>query len=209
MAHLIDQLGTKVTLPQLDWEYNALEPYISGKINEIHHQKHHLTYVNGYNAAIEQLLSAKANDDIKKTIETQQNIKFHGGGHINHALFWKSLLPEKQGGGQPPSENSALGKQIKAQYGSIDKLIGITNAKLAGIQGSGWAFIVKNVEAGNIIEVVTTPNQDTVTSPFVPLVAIDAWEHAYYLQYQNVKADYFKAIWHVINWKEAEKRYGN
>ena len=101
-----------------------------------------------------------------------------------------------------------MGKQIAQQFGSVDKLIEITNAKLAGIQGSGWAFIVKNKENGGQIEVITTANQDTVTDPsLIPLVAIDAWEHAYYLQYKNVKADYFKALWNVVNWKEAERRF--
>ena len=113
-----------------------------------------------------------------------------------------------QGGGQPPSEDSKLGKQIVKQFGSLDKLIEITNGKLAGIQGSGWAFIVKNKANGDTIDVITAANQDTVTDPnLVPLIAIDAWEHAYYLQYQNVKADYFKNLWHVINWKEAERRF--
>ncbi len=101
----------------------------------------------------------------------------------------------------------ALGQQIEKQYGSLDKLIEVTNAKLAGVQGSGWAFIVKNLENGGQLDVVQTYNQDTVGNQFVPLVAIDAWEHAYYLQYQNKKVDYFKAIWNVINWKEAAKRY--
>jgi Fe-Mn family superoxide dismutase len=116
------------------------------------------------------------------------------------------LAPPSQGGGELPS--GALASKINEQYGSIDKLIGVTNAKLAGIQGSGWAWIVRNNENG-AIEVVQTANQDTVGANFTPLVAIDAWEHAYYLQYQNVKVDYFKAIWNVINWKEAERRFTN
>lgn len=121
----------------------------------------------------------------------------------NHCLFWKNLAPESQGGGEAPA--GALGRQIESQFGSLDKLQALTNAKLAGVQGSGWAFIVKNAENGGQIEVVQTYNQDTVSGPLTPLVAIDAWEHAYYLQYQNRKADYFKAIWNVINWKEAER----
>lgn len=197
----------KIELPQLDWAYDSLEPYISGKINEIHHKKHHQTYVNGYNSAIEQLIEAEAQGDVKKAVEIQQNIKFHGGGHTNHVLFWKSLAPNSQNGGKHPGSDTQLGKKIIEQYGSVDNLITITNAKLASIQGSGWAFIVKNKQNGGNLDVVTTYNQDSVTDPLVPLVAIDAWEHAYYLQYQNVKADYFKAIWNVINWEEASKRF--
>jgi Fe-Mn family superoxide dismutase len=195
---------TKVTLPDLDYDYGALEPYISGQINEIHHKKHHQTYVNGYNTAIEQHAEAEAKGDVLKTIELQQAIKFHGGGFRNHNLFWKNLAPPKQGGGELPT--GALAQAVEQEYGSFDKLISLTNSKLAGIQGSGWAWIVKNNENG-AIEIVQTANQDTVGAQYTPLVAIDAWEHAYYLQYQNVKVDYFKAIWKVINWAEAEKRY--
>lgn len=206
-ASTMGAVRTKVSLPDLDWDFGALEPHISGQINELHYTKHHQTYVNGYNTAIEQLAEAKAKGEVKKTIELQQNIRFHGGGYTNHCLFWKNLAPEKQGGGEPPASESEFAKKITEQFGSLDNLKSLTNAKLAGIQGSGWAFIVKNKENGGALDVVTTYNQDTVTGPLVPLVAIDAWEHAYYLQYQNVKADYFKAIWNVINWKEAEKRY--
>ncbi|CCH43980.1 Superoxide dismutase [Mn], mitochondrial [Wickerhamomyces ciferrii] len=195
---------TKATLPDLDYDYGALEPHISGQINELHHKKHHQTYVNGYNTAIEQAAEAAAKDDILKSIELTQHIKFHGGGIRNHNLFWKNLAPTSQGGGELPT--GALASKINDQYGSIDKLIGLTNTKLAGVQGSGWAFIAKNNENG-AIEVVQTYNQDTLTSKYTPLIAIDAWEHAYYLEYQNVKADYFKAIWNVINWKEAERRF--
>lgn len=203
----IGAIRTKVSLPDLDWDFNALEPYISGKINELHYTKHHQTYVNGYNQAIEQAAEAKAKGEVKKTIELQKNINFHGGGYTNHCLFWKNLAPKEQGGGEPPSKDSDLAKLITKQYGSLENLQSITNAKLAGIQGSGWAFLIKNKENGGSLDVITTMNQDTLTGPLVPLVAIDAWEHAYYLQYQNVKGDYFKAIWNVINWKEAEKRY--
>ncbi|KAH3678446.1 hypothetical protein WICMUC_001463 [Wickerhamomyces mucosus] len=195
---------TKVTLPDLDFDYGALEPYISGQINELHHKKHHQTYVNGYNTAIEQHEEATAKGDVLKTVELEQHIKFHGGGFRNHALFWKNLAPVSQGGGELPT--GELLNAINSQYGSVEKLIGLTNTKLAGIQGSGWAWIAKNNENG-AIEVVQTYNQDTVGARYTPLVAIDAWEHAYYLQYQNVKADYFKAIWNVINWKEAERRF--
>ncbi|ODV81301.1 manganese-superoxide dismutase [Suhomyces tanzawaensis NRRL Y-17324] len=200
---------TPIELPKLDWAYDALEPHISGEINRIHHSKHHQVYVNGFNAAITALSAAEAKGDVKGAVAIQQNIKFHGGGHTNHSLFWKTLAPVSQGGGVHPSEDSPLGKQIVKQYGSVAKLIELTNAKLAGIQGSGWAFIVKNKENGGTLDVVTTFNQDTVLEPYVPLIAIDAWEHAYYLQYQNVKADYFKAIWNVISWKEAEKRFAS
>lgn len=199
----------KIELPKLDWGYSDLEPHISGQINEIHYTKHHQTYVNGYNAAIEQLLKSEAEGKVTETIAVQQNIKFFAGGHANHVLFWKSLSPSKVNGGKLPKEDSDFYKQVVKNYGSFDNLISVTNAKLAGIQGSGWAFIVKNLENGGQLDVVTTYNQDTITGKLVPLIAIDAWEHAYYLQYQNVKVDYFKAIWNVINWNEAENRFND
>lgn len=116
------------------------------------------------------------------------------------------MAPQSQGGGEPPSADSALGKAITQYYGDLDKLIANVNGKLAGIQGSGWAWIVKNKDTG-ALDVITTPNQDIVAGSHIPIVGIDAWEHAYYIDYKNVKADYFKAIWNVINWKEAEKRF--
>lgn len=202
------QTRTKVTLPDLKWDFGDLEPYISGQINEIHYTKHHQTYVNGLNESIEKHAEAEAKGDVKALIELQQNIKFHGGGFTNHNLFWENLAPAKNGGGELPSDTSAMAKAVVEQYGSFENLIKLTNSKLAGIQGSGWAFVVKNTENG-AIEVVQRYNQDTVTGSLKPLLAIDAWEHAYYLQYKNVKVDYFKAIWNVMNWTEASKRFDN
>lgn len=196
----------KATLPKLDYDFGALEPFISGAINEVHYTKHHQTYVNSYNAAIEQVEQAKAVNDIAAQVALTTVIKFHGGGHINHSLFWKNLAPKSQGGGEPPSSSSALGKAIAADYGSLDNLIGKVNGTLAGVQGSGWAWIVKNKDTG-ALDVIAKANQDIVDGAYIPIVGIDAWEHAYYLQYKNVKVDYFKAIWNVINWQEAEKRF--
>ncbi|KAK9327042.1 Manganese/iron superoxide dismutase [Lipomyces starkeyi] len=193
----------KATLPDLDYDFGALEPYISGQIMELHYTKHHQTYVNGYNAAIEKFDSTS---DIKSQIELQSLINFHGGGHINHSLFWKNLAPKSAGGGELLGTKSPLSKAIEAKYGSYDKLMGTVNAQLAAIQGSGWTWLVKDSTSGDL-EIINKANQDPVTSPYIPLVGIDAWEHAYYLQYKNVKVDYFKAIWNVVNWKEAEKRF--
>ncbi|KAL8793549.1 MAG: hypothetical protein Q9195_003811 [Heterodermia aff. obscurata] len=196
---------SKATVPDLPYSYSALEPSISGQIMELHHSKHHTTYVNSYNNLSAQAASLAASSsptDIQAAIALQPLINFHGGGHINHSLFWENLAPAKSGGGGEPT--GALGQAVKGAYGGLEGLKKVMNAKLAGIQGSGWAWLVKDKETG---AVGVRTYADPVVGQFVPLLGIDAWEHAYYLQYQNRKAEYFSAIWDVINWKTAEKRF--
>uniref|UniRef100_A0A0D6R9T1 Superoxide dismutase n=1 Tax=Araucaria cunninghamii TaxID=56994 RepID=A0A0D6R9T1_ARACU len=195
---------TKVTLPDLKYDYGALEPAISGQIMELHHSKHHQTYVNSYNDASDKFAAAEATDDVAAKIALLPLLNFHGGGHVNHTLFWENLAPKNQGGGEPPT--GELAKAIDSSYGSLEEMKTKFNAALAGIQGSGWAWLVKDTQTGQI-GIKTYANQDAVVGQYKPLVGIDAWEHAYYLQYKNVKADYFKAIWDVINWKAAEERF--
>lgn len=194
----------KATLPDLPYDYGALEPSISGQIMELHYTKHHQTYVTNYNNAIEQLQEAQAKNNIAAQIALKGAINFNGGGHLNHSLFWENLAPKSAGGGEPPS--GALAKAIDETYGSLGNFQTKMNTALASIQGSGWAWLVKDTATGNI-GIKTYANQDPVVGQFVPLLGIDAWEHAYYLQYQNRKAEYFKAIWEVINWKAVEKRF--
>ncbi|KAF2400897.1 manganese and iron superoxide dismutase [Trichodelitschia bisporula] len=193
----------KATLPDLPYDFGALEPSISGQIMELHYTKHHQTYVTSYNNFNEQIQAAASKNDIAAQVALQPMINFHAGGHLNHTLFWENLAPKSQGGGEPPS--GTLAKKIDESFGSLDALKEKFNAALAGVQGSGWAWLVQDVQTGNI-GIKTYQNQDPVVGQFRPLLGIDAWEHAYYLQYQNRKAEYFKAIWDVINWKAAEKR---
>ncbi|CCH61336.1 hypothetical protein TBLA_0E02800 [Henningerozyma blattae CBS 6284] len=212
-----------VSLPDLAWDFSALEPYISGQINELHYTKHHQTYVSGFNTAnaqrqelLEELNRATGGGDpnaptpqhiAQKLVGLERNIRFHGGGFTNHCHFWNSLTPASLGGGSLDL-NSDLGRQVVAQFGSQEALQKRVNELLAWIQGSGWVFVTKDVSAGKPrIGLVTTQNQDTVAPGTTILLAIDAWEHAYYLQYQNRKAEYFSAIWHVINWSHAQKQW--
>ncbi|KAI0363540.1 superoxide dismutase mitochondrial [Pilatotrama ljubarskyi] len=188
------------TLPQLDYPYNALEPHISGQIMELHHKKHHQAYVNGLNAAEESYAKAPSPKD---QIKLQPALKFNGGGHINHSLFWKNLAPESQGGGQLAA--GPLKDAIVADFGSVDAFKKKMNTVTAAIQGSGWGWLGYNPDTKKL-EIVTTANQDPLLS-HVPIIGIDIWEHAFYLQYHNVKADYLTAIWNVINFKEAERRF--
>ncbi|KAJ8076392.1 hypothetical protein PM082_000815 [Marasmius tenuissimus] len=191
------------TLPPLDYPYDALEPYISQEIMTLHHTKHHQTYVNALNAAEEAY--AKASTP-KERIALQAALKFNGGGHINHSLFWKNLAPSSQKGGNGGTLNDgALKKAIDETFGGLENLKKEFNTTTAGIQGSGWGWLGVNPKTGRL-EITTTANQDPLLT-HVPVIGVDIWEHAFYLQYKNVKADYLNAIWNVINFAEAEKRF--
>ena len=187
------------TLPDLPYAYDALEPHISKEIMELHHSKHHQTYVNGLNAAEEAYVKS---DSTKEKIALQSALKFNGGGHINHSLFWKNLAPASAEGGK--LHDGALKSAIERDFGSVEAFKKNFNAKTAAIQGSGWGWLGYNSTTKKL-EIVTTANQDPLIS-HTPIIGVDIWEHAFYLQYKNVKPDYLNAIWNVINFKEAEKR---
>jgi Fe-Mn family superoxide dismutase len=190
-------------LPDLDYDYGALEPHISAAIMQLHHQKHHQTYVTNYNKAMEQLQGC--NDDPNAVVALQSAINFNGGGHINHSIFWKNLAPTSAGGGSPPQ--GSLAKAIDAQFGGLEKLTAKMSTVGAGVQGSGWVWLGYNKELKRL-QVETTQNQDPLSSKgLIPLLGIDVWEHAYYLQYKNVRPDYLKNIWKVVNWKDVANRY--
>ncbi|OAX38212.1 manganese and iron superoxide dismutase [Rhizopogon vinicolor AM-OR11-026] len=187
------------TLPDLPYAYNALEPYISEDIMKLHHTKHHQTYVNGLNAAEQSYAKAPS---VRDQIALQSALKFNGGGHINHTLFWKNLSPVNADGGK--LTDGPLKKAIERDFGSVETFKKSFNAATAAIQGSGWGWLGYN-SASKTLEIVTTANQDPLLS-HTPIIGVDIWEHAFYLQYKNVKPDYLNAIWNVINFKEAEQR---
>ncbi|KAI9846007.1 MAG: hypothetical protein M1837_004413 [Sclerophora amabilis] len=166
----------KATLPDLPYDYGALEPAVSGKIMELHHKNHHNTYVNSFNDASEKLSAATSKSDIASQIALQPLVNFHGGGHLNHSLFWENLAPTNAGGGEPPS--GVLKDAIDQTFGDLESLKTKFNTALAGIQGSGWAWLVKDNQTGQI-GIKTYANQDPVVGPYTPLLGIDAWEHAY------------------------------
>ncbi|THH09777.1 hypothetical protein EW145_g1780 [Phellinidium pouzarii] len=192
------------SLPPLPYDYAALEPYISEQIMKLHHTKHHQTYVNALNAAEEQYTKASSP---KERIALQSALKFNGGGHINHSLFWKNLAQSKEKGGRGGAFDAStlFGKAVIAEYGSLDNLVQKFNTATLGIQGSGWGWLGVNPTTKKL-EITTTSNQDPLLS-LLPVIGVDIWEHAFYLQYLNVKPDYLKAIWNVINFDEAAKRY--
>lgn len=192
-------------LPELPYDFSALEPVISAEIMQLHYSKHHQGYVTNLNAALEKYRDAEAKGDLAAMIGLQQAIKFNGGGHVNHSIFWTNLAPENKGGGGAPKGD--LGQALQAEFGSVESFIEKLSAAAVAIQGSGWGWLGFNKAAGKLV-IATCANQDPLsTLGFVPLLGIDVWEHAYYLQYKNVRADYVKNIWKIINWKNVEERY--
>ena len=190
-------------LPQLDYAYDALEPHISAEIMEIHHTKHHQNYVNGANTALEKLEDARKNDYIGVAATAlSKDLAFNLGGHTNHSLFWKNLSPN--GGGQP---TGALAEAIDRDFGSFDALKSHFKAAALGLQGSGWAVLGYDKIGERLVIEQMTDQQGNLSIDLAPLLLLDMWEHAFYLQYKNVKADYADAVWNVFNWDEVSARY--
>jgi len=201
MEKLVDSAG-KFTLPPLPYGYNELEPAISAQIMETHHKKHHQAYVDNLNKALDQYKEAQSKGDLTKQISLQAAIRFNGGGHLNHSIFWTNLAPPKQGGGVPPSGD--LAKQIEKDFGSFDKLKELLTSTSTGVQGSGWGWLGWDSTKARL-EVTSKPNQDPLTE-YVPLLGIDVWEHAYYYLYGPSRAEYLKNIWTIVNWKNVAER---
>ncbi len=194
-------------LPDLPYDFSALEPVILAEIMELHYLKHHQGYVTNLNAALEKYKDAEAKNDIAAMIALQSAIRFNGGGHINHSIFWTNLAPLDKGGGERP--HGALHTVIEAQFGSFEQFIEKFSAMTVAIQGSGWGWLGYNKETKRL-GMMTCANQDPLsTLGYIPLLGVDVWEHAYYLQYKNVRADYVKNIWKIVNWKNVEERYQN
>jgi superoxide dismutase, Fe-Mn family len=192
---------TKFTLPDLPYDYNALEPVISSKIMQIHHGKHHATYVNNLNNAMDALNTSQAANDLETFTYLTNQVKFNAGGHNNHAMFWKNLAPARE---DNCPESKDLSKAIEKDFGSYEKLKEVMSKHATAVQGSGWAWLGVN-DFGKL-SVASSSNQD-VPVGMKPILTIDVWEHAYYLQYANVRADFVKMIWSIINWNDVSERY--
>nr|AAT79388.1 Mn-SOD [Spirometra erinaceieuropaei] len=195
--------ASKHTLPDLPYDFNALEPTISSDIMRVHYEKHHATYVNNLNVAEEQLAEALHKNDVTKVISLQPALRFNGGGHLNHSIFWKNLCPN--GGGEP---SGPLAEAIKRDFGSYENFKARMTVKTVAIQGSGWGWLGL-CPVSKRLQIVTCANQDPLegTTGLKPLLGIDVWEHAYYLQYKNARPDYVNTIWSIINWKDVETRF--
>jgi superoxide dismutase, Fe-Mn family len=189
------------TLPELPYDYAALEPHISGKIMQLHHDKHHATYVSGANTALEKLAEARESGDLANVNKLSKDLAFNVGGHVNHSIFWTNLSPE--GGGQPEGELKAA---LDDQFGSFDKFQAHFTAAATGIQGSGWAVLGYEPIGQKLVIEQLFDQQGNTNLGLVPIFQLDMWEHAFYLDYLNVKADYVKAIWNIANWQNVAAR---
>jgi Fe-Mn family superoxide dismutase len=189
------------TLPDLPYDYAALEPSISGTIMELHHSKHHQTYVTGANTALAQLAEARDSDNLANVNKLEKDLAFNLGGHVNHSIFWTNLSPD--GGDRPTGELSAA---IDDNFGSFDKFRAHFTATALGVQGSGWAVLAWDSIGQRLLIVQFFDQQGNLPAGIVPLLMLDVWEHAYYLDYKNVRADYVKAFWNIANWANAQER---
>ncbi|OGV96973.1 superoxide dismutase [Microgenomates group bacterium RBG_16_45_19] len=196
------------TLPKLPYPYNALEPHLDAATMDIHHTKHHQTYVDKLNAALEKYpeLQAQAVESLLKNLDTlpeaiRTPVRNHGGGHTNHTLFWTSLTPT-----QDLTPTSDLLQALHTAFGSFDQFKQQFSDAAATHFGSGWAWLA--LDASQTLKIYSLPNQDSPLSQgHQPLFGLDVWEHAYYLKYQNRRPDYIAAIWHCLNWPEIGKRF--
>lgn len=192
---------TVYTLPDLTYDYAALEPHISGAIMELHHDKHHAAYVTGANTALEQIADARDKEAYGTISKLEKDLAFHVSGHVLHSLFWTNLGPT--GNGEPTGD---LAEQIGVDFGGFEQFRAHMTQTAMTVQGSGWSVAAWEPLSQRIVVTQVYDHQGNIPQGTVPLLAIDAWEHAFYLQYKNVKADFFKAVWNVFNWDDVATR---
>jgi Fe-Mn family superoxide dismutase len=190
------------SLPDLRYDYGALEPHISGRIMELHHDKHHGGYVKGANTTLEQLAEAREKDDFGKLSSLEKALAFNLSGHVLHSLFWQNLTPK---GGDRPT--GPLGEAITRDFGSFEKFRKQLTASASTIMGSGWGALVWEPVGKRLITTQIYDHQNNLAQAGVPVLVLDAWEHAYYLQYENRKTDFFEVVWNCWNWEDAAKRF--
>ena len=189
-------------LPDLPYDYGALEPHISGEIMELHHSKHHATYVKGANAALEQAAEARTSGQLGTANLLAKNLAFNLAGHVNHSVFWPNMSPD--GGDKPDGELAAA---IDEYFGSFDGFRAQFTANAMGVQGSGWSMLAGESLGQRLVLEQVYDHQGNLAPGSVPLLLLDMWEHAFYLQYRNVKADFVEAWWNVANWADVTRRF--
>ncbi|HNV12084.1 MAG TPA: superoxide dismutase [Propionibacteriaceae bacterium] len=190
------------TLPELDYDYSALAPHIAPEIMELHHSKHHKAYVDGANTALDKLAEAREKGDFANLNKLEKDLAFHLGGHINHSVFWKNMAPDA--GGRPDGE---IASAIDEFFGSFDGFAKHFNANANAIQGSGWSVLAWDTLGKRLNVMQLFDQQGNLPLGQLPVLQLDMWEHAFYLQYKNVKADYVSAWWNVVNWADVQGRF--
>jgi len=192
----------KYTLPDLPYDFSALEPHISGQIMELHHGKHHAAYVKTANSVLDQLTEAREKMDFTSLVALERALAFNLSGHILHSIFWQNISPN--GGGAP---QGAFADAIQKDFGGFDQFRKQITNVASTMMGSGWAALVWEPIGEQLLITQIYDHQSNLAQGGVPLLVIDAWEHAYYLQYQNRKAEFFESLWKLWNWSDIEQRY--
>lgn len=193
---------SRYTLPDLPYDYAALEPHISARIMQLHHDKHHRAYVTGANRALEMLEEARQAEDFTRIAAMEQALAFNVSGHLLHSIFWENMSPE--GGGEPEGE---LAQAIERDFGSFERFKQQLSNAAESSMGSGWGALVWEPQSERLLTVQIHDHQSQTIHGATPLLVLDAWEHAYYLQYQNVKGDWVTAFWKVVNWEDVAQRF--
>jgi len=193
---------SQYSLPDLPYDYGALEPHLSGQIIELHHDKHHAAYVAGANTALEKLAEAREKGEFGALTGIEKNLAFHVSGHLLHSLYWQNMSPD--GGGEPEGDLAAA---VTEDFGGFAGLKTQMSQVIATVQGSGWAALSWEPVGQRLVVHQVLDHQDNVAAGSLPIFVIDGWEHAWYLQYKNVKADYVTAFWNVVNWADVAARF--
>jgi superoxide dismutase, Fe-Mn family len=193
---------SQYVLPDLDYDYGALEPHISGQVMELHHGQHHRAYVEKANETLEKFEQARAGKDFSGLAGLEKALAFNLSGHVLHSVFWKNLMP--RGGDAPSGE---LARAVTRDFGSFEAFKAQMTEVASTVMGSGWAALVWEPMAQRLLTCQIYDHQSNLAQSGVPLLVIDAWEHAYYLQYRNQKTEFFKAVWNLWNWDDVAARF--
>lgn len=207
LATGFDDRTGKYVLPPLPYAPDALSAAIDEQTMSLHHGKHHQGYVNGLNAALAKLAEARTSGDFSLVKHLSREVSFNGGGHVLHTIFWSNMAsPAKGGGGEPSGD---LATAIARDFGSVDTFRKHFSAAAGAVEGGGWAILGKEPLSGKLIVIQAEKQQDLTVWGMLPLLVLDVWEHAYYLRYQNRRADYVKAWWDVVNWPDVAARHAS
>jgi Fe-Mn family superoxide dismutase len=193
------------TLPKLPYAYDALEPFIDKETVTLHHDKHHAAYVAGFNATLKKLAEAREKGDYSAVKTLERDLAFHGAGAVLHSLYWEGLCPKAES--KEPTGGKFLDR-VKVDFGGLDKLKAEMGAAAKTVEGSGWAVLAWDAVGKQLLVTQVENHQKLVVPGYVPLYVIDVWEHAYYLRYQNRRAEYVDGIWNIVNWAAVEKKFG-